>query len=107
MIDCSVGCFVLKKAKVADDDDTPGRVDCATAVAVQPAQSLDEVGRRMIQLISCSLPSANLAHLVERWLAAAELTSQGGGITPAYQLELLEYSGDGQATRLSLSKAIP
>ena len=91
-----VGCLVLQKAKVAECNADAG----ADEIAVQPAKSFPEIGRRLIQLLRVSIPTADVRKLVELWPADAEADAPtkskaeaAGGRKP-----LLEYDSDGQVT---------
>ena len=101
IIQICVGCLVLKKAKAA------GCMADAVADenAAKPAKSLHEIGRRLLQLLTVSIPLVDVRALEELWPAEAEenaptkskAAAAGGRKAPA-QLELLEYDSYGQVT---------
>ena len=114
----SVACFVLKKLAVADAEDTPNRKkvavidanntpdkgDAVESLAVQPLKSLEEIGRRLIEVLRVRIPTADLAELMVRWPASAVEKSQGASKTPqTKRLEFLEYNSEGKVVNITAS----
>ena len=107
MIEPAVACFVLKKLKVKASKGTANKkkasvVDAGKATeeaeeTVEAFSSLNEIGRKLIELLRAAFPKAALETLVQRWPASADATPTAPTeATTQRGLGLLEYDATGK-----------